>query len=371
MAVSTNQCPVKGPTHILLIEVFALGSLKIEISGPICVFFKHGACSSGVERLAAQCCFSWARRLRALARMRPQHGDRILMVFFLSGGLSCCPMHDRPLGPRPAASLSLRRNAADPQERAAAHTARSAWSTGGRPVPAAGALAGASVAAARLATWATRASRGAPAAPWPLPGSHRDAKCSYPRSNGRGQRSYPPGWGEPAQHCRPSATRTPRRRAGVRPRQGCWARVHPKLWTWAPPGPQSVRHLTGLFGGSRGGCQTTQRVGGPQTPYHPSQQGGAIARDRPPWHSPPARRTWKRRQVREQQGPPCAGQRGGAQHRGRCPPSPPAKAGALVQPAARQDPLQSPLPPQGSRVSPGPIPATPRGHPPRVIGAVL
>ena len=106
-------------------------------------------------RLAAHCRDSWARRLRAPARMRPQHSDRFLMDCFPrppEGGLPCYLMPGGPRGPRPAASPSRPRSAAAPPVRAAACRARSAWSMGRRCVPAAGAWAGASAAAARLAT---------------------------------------------------------------------------------------------------------------------------------------------------------------------------------------------------------------------------
>ena len=116
-------------------------------------------------RLATHCRDSWARRLRAPARMRPQHGDRFLMDYF----------------PRPLMG------------RAVARRARYAWDTGRRRAPAAGAWAGASAAAAGQATQATRAPRGARAAPWYLPGSRRAARCSSPRPDGRGRRHFPPG----------------------------------------------------------------------------------------------------------------------------------------------------------------------------------
>ena len=60
-------------------------------------------------RLAAHCRDSWAKRLRAPARMRPQHSDRFLMNYFPrppEGGPPLLPYARRP--PRaPASSVPL------------------------------------------------------------------------------------------------------------------------------------------------------------------------------------------------------------------------------------------------------------------------
>ena len=114
-------------------------------------------------RLAARYHNSWARRLRAPARMRPLHSDLFLMDYFprpLEGGLLCSRMPGGPHGHRPAASRSRHHSATALRGRAAARRARSAWSMGRRLVPGAGAWAGASAAAAGRATKATLAPRG-------------------------------------------------------------------------------------------------------------------------------------------------------------------------------------------------------------------
>ena len=239
-----------------------------------------------------------------------------------------------------------------------ARTARYAWYTGRPRAPAAGAWVGASAAAAGQATQATRAPRGARAAPWYLPGSRRAARCSSPRPGGRGRRHWPPGWGGPAQLHRPSLTRAPRRRAGVRPRPGYWVRALPWPRGRTPPGPQSAGRLTGLIGGPPGGCRTGSRVRGPRTPCHPSHQGGEAIRYRPPRRPPPAGRTRERRRVGGGlRGPPCPGQWGGGAAPGPSPPSPPAGAGASAEPELRQDaPPQQPCLPSLAERPPASLP---------------
>ena len=68
-------------------------------------------------RLAAHCRDSWARRVRATARMRPRHSDRSPAPS--RGGLPCFRTPDDPRGLQPVASLSRRRSAAAPQVQAA------------------------------------------------------------------------------------------------------------------------------------------------------------------------------------------------------------------------------------------------------------
>ena len=201
----------------------------------------------------------------------------------LRGGPPCCHVPGGHRGLWPAASPSRRRSAAAAQVREAAGGARSTWSMGRRCVPAAEAWAGVSAAAAELATRAARAPRGAQAATRPHPGSRRAATCSSPRPDARGPRRCPPGWGEPAQHPRPSATRAPRPQAGVRPRPWCWARALPRFWGRTPPGPRSNRRLTGLTGGIPGEVShRTVGGGGGGPPVTPASGGGRRSGAGPP-----------------------------------------------------------------------------------------
>ena len=312
-------------------------------------------------RLAAHCRDSWARRLRAPTRMRPQHGDRFLMDYFPrppDGGPPLLPYARRP--PRaPARSVPLAAPQRSRPPGVGSGTQGALCLVHGAPSCARCRSLGWGISRCCRASHTGHAgpsgSSSCPVVP-PRVAPGRQVLVPEARRAGAAALASRLGRARPASQALPNSG--PRRRAGVRPRPGCWARALPSPRGRTPPGPRSARRLTGLIGRPPGGCHTGSRVRGPRTPYHPSHQGGGTNPIPTPRRSPPAGRTRERRRVGGGlRGPACPGQwggGGGARHRDRPPPSPPAGAGASAEPGLRQDaPPPAAPPPLPGRATPG------------------
>ena len=164
-------------------------------------------------RLPAQCRDSWARHLRAPARMQPQHSECFLMDYLrrpLEGGLPCFP--HAPWPPRsPARSVALAAPQRSRLPYAGSGTQGALCLEHGAPSRAQCRSLGWGIiaAATELAKKATQAPRGAQAGPSPRPVSRRVAKCSTLRPYARGRPLCLSGWDGPAQHPKPCQTRAP------------------------------------------------------------------------------------------------------------------------------------------------------------------
>ena len=298
-------------------------------------------------RLAAHCRDSWARRLRAPARMRPQHSDRCLMELFPrppEGGPPLLPYARRP--PRaPASSVPLAAPQRSRPPGAGSGTQGALCLEHGAP----------SCARCRSLGWGISrccqaghaglsGGSSCPVAP-PRVAPGRQVLVPEARRAGAPALSSWLRRARPASQALPDSGPPAARRCAAPPR--VLGTRPPQALDLGSSRPAKRQTPNQAIRGVPGGMSHHTAGGGATDPLSPQPAGGgAIARDRAPWHSPPARRTWERRQVGGQQGPPCAGQRGGAQHRGRPPPRPPRKRGPWWSPRRGRTPPSPPPPPR-------------------------
>ena len=226
-------------------------------------------------RLVAHCRDSWARRLRAPARMRPQHSDRFLMDYFprpLEGGRPLLPYARRP--PR-ARSVPLAAPQRSRPPGAGSGTQGALCLEHGAP----------SCARCRSLGWGiSRCCRagheghagssggsGCPIAP-PRVAPGRQVLVPEARRAGAAALSSWLGRARPASRALPDSSPPAARRCAAPPRVP-GTRPSPALGPGASrPAKRQMPNRANR--GDPGGCHTERRVGGQQTPCHPSQRGG-------------------------------------------------------------------------------------------------
>ena len=318
-------------------------------------------------RLPAHRRESCARRLRAPTRMRPLHSDRFLMDYFprpLEGGPRLLPYARRP--PRaPAHRVPL----ATPQRScptgAGSGTQGAVCLEHGVPSCTRCRSLGCGISrCCRAGHEGHAGSLGGPSCPIGPPRVAPGRHVLVPearRAEAAALYSWP-GRARPASRALsgsdPPATRrcnAPPSVLGIRPSSALGPdvprpakRQAPNRANWGDPGG--------------GGWANSQRVGGQQTPYHPSQRGGATTRGWSPHPPPPARGPRGRQRVggaADALSPQQAGGGGGDGPRP-APSSSSASAGATGAPPAQRD---SPPPP--SRATPS---VAPRSFQPHLSG---
>ena len=301
-------------------------------------------------RLAAHCRDSWARRLRAPARMRPQHGDRFLMDYFPrppDGPPPLLPYARRP--PRaPARSVPLAAPQRSRPPRAGSGTRGALCLVHGAPSCARCRSLGWGISRCCRAGHTGHAgpsgSSSCPVVP-PRVAPGRQVLVPEARRAGAAALASWLGRARPASQALPDSGPPAARRCAAPPRV---------LGTRPPlaPGqdasrPTKRRTPNRANRGAPGGMSHRESGEGAADPLSPQPPGGGTNPiPTPPALPPRGEDEGAPPSGRGPEGPPLSRPVGGGAAPGLSPPSPPAGAGASAEPELRQDapPQQPPLP---------------------------